>query len=106
MRAIVREQSPDITIGAGSDRSAAARIARDLLFSSDAPAMVGEEMLRSARPGLMKSEAARDGCGVISQSRLGSPFRLTACVSWNGCDHDFDSSRAGATAAPRRRQRL
>lgn len=61
--------------------------------------MVGKEMLRNARPDFMKSEAAGDGCGAASQSRLYSPFRLTACAVRNempasrpplsSCDHDF-----------------
>ncbi|KAJ4987216.1 hypothetical protein SVAN01_07227 [Stagonosporopsis vannaccii] len=54
-RAKIREQWTDITIGEAADRSAAARIARDMLCPPDAAAMVGEEMLRSARPGLMKT---------------------------------------------------
>lgn len=67
-------------------------------------------------PWFMKSEAARDGCGVANQSRLSSPIRLTACADRNempasglrspATTMTSDSSRAAATAAPRRCQRL
>lgn len=53
-RAGLRKQSPNVTTDEGVDRSAAACIDRICFSSSDAVAMVGEEMLRTARPDLRK----------------------------------------------------